>query len=105
MAKPPQPRASNTEIQQFLQKSRAISTVVQKQPRLLFAIDATASRQPRVRTLRAAICGMVNSPSPYTALPSRSRASCAAPSASARACTKSEARASKRMSTSELLAR
>ncbi len=46
MAKPPQRRASSTEIQQFLQKSRAISTVVQRQPRLLFAIDATASRQP-----------------------------------------------------------
>jgi hypothetical protein len=46
MAKPPSRRASSTEVAAFLQKSKAISQFVEKQPRLLFAIDATASRQP-----------------------------------------------------------
>ncbi len=46
MAKPPERRAGSTEVQRFLQKSRAISEVVSRQPRLMFAIDATASRQP-----------------------------------------------------------
>ncbi len=46
MAKPPSHRATSREIQQFLQKSRDITHFVEKQPRLLFAIDATASRQP-----------------------------------------------------------
>ena len=46
MAKPPSRRASTQEVTQFLQKSRAIGEIVQRQPRLLFAIDATASRQP-----------------------------------------------------------
>lgn len=46
MAKPPSKRSSSQEVTQFLQKSRAISEFVEKQPRLLFAIDATASRQP-----------------------------------------------------------
>ena len=46
MAKPPARRSSSQEIERFLQQSKTISTVVAKQPRLLFAIDATASRQP-----------------------------------------------------------
>ena len=46
MAKPPSPRSSSQDITRFLQKSRAITQFVEKQPRLLFAIDATASRQP-----------------------------------------------------------
>jgi hypothetical protein len=46
MAKPPSRRASSREIEQFIQKSRDITRFVEKQPRLLFAIDATASRQP-----------------------------------------------------------
>ncbi|MCB1704715.1 MAG: VWA domain-containing protein [Halioglobus sp.] len=46
MAKPPAERSSPQEIAQFLQKSRAISQVVERQPRLMFAVDATASRQP-----------------------------------------------------------
>lgn len=46
MAKPPSRRASSTEISQFLAKSKAISQFVEAQPRLLFAVDATASRQP-----------------------------------------------------------
>lgn len=46
MPKLPSRRSSAKEIDQFLQKSRSISTFVKKQPRLLFAIDATASRQP-----------------------------------------------------------
>ncbi len=46
MAKPPSRRSSSQEVQQFLQKSRDIALFVDKQPRLLFAIDATASRQP-----------------------------------------------------------
>jgi hypothetical protein len=46
MAKPPANRSSSREIEQFLQKSKAITQFVAKQPRLLFAVDATASRQP-----------------------------------------------------------
>lgn len=46
MAKPPSRRSSSTEITQFLAKSKAISQFVEAQPRLLFAVDATASRQP-----------------------------------------------------------
>ncbi len=46
MAKPPISRSSSQDIANFLQKSRAVTQLVEKQPRLLFAIDATASRQP-----------------------------------------------------------
>ena len=46
MAKPPVERSSPQEITKFLQKSRAISEFVEQQPRLMFAVDATASRQP-----------------------------------------------------------
>lgn len=46
MNKPPAKRSSPQEIQQFLERGKAISAFVEKQPRLLFAIDATASRQP-----------------------------------------------------------
>jgi hypothetical protein len=46
MAKPPSTRSSSRQIQRFLQQSRNISEFVAKQPRLMFAIDATASRQP-----------------------------------------------------------
>lgn len=46
MAKPPAPRSSSQDIAQFLQKSRAVAQFAQRQPRLLFAVDATASRQP-----------------------------------------------------------
>ncbi len=46
MAKLPTRRSSSGEIDSFLKKSRAITTFVARQPRLLFCIDATASRQP-----------------------------------------------------------
>ena len=46
MAKPPSRRSTSTEVEKFLQQSRNISTFVAKNPRLLFAVDATASRQP-----------------------------------------------------------
>jgi hypothetical protein len=46
MAKPPAERSSPQEIAQFLQKSRNIAAIVERQPRLMFAVDATASRQP-----------------------------------------------------------
>jgi hypothetical protein len=46
MAKPPSRRSSSTEIARFLQQSKSIAEFVERQPRLLFAIDATASRQP-----------------------------------------------------------
>jgi hypothetical protein len=46
MSKPPARRSSQQEIAQFLKKSSAITHFVQQQPRLLFAVDATASRQP-----------------------------------------------------------
>jgi hypothetical protein len=46
MPKPPARRSSPQEIAQFLQKSTTIASFVGQQPRLLFAMDATASRQP-----------------------------------------------------------
>ena len=46
MAKPPAKRSSSQDIDRFLQQSRNITQFVAKQPRLLFAVDATASRQP-----------------------------------------------------------
>jgi len=46
MPKPPSRRASAADITRFLDTSRAIGEQVARQPRLLFAIDATASRQP-----------------------------------------------------------
>jgi hypothetical protein len=45
MAKTPSTRSSRQEIQKFLQHSKAVSEFVKTQPRLMFAIDATASRQ------------------------------------------------------------
>ena len=44
-SKPPSTRSSRGQIDQFLQHSKAVSEFVEKQPRLIFAIDATASRQ------------------------------------------------------------
>ena len=46
MAKLPSRRSSSQEIQRFLQQSKTITQFVDRQPRLLFGIDATASRQP-----------------------------------------------------------
>ncbi|MEP5567820.1 MAG: VWA domain-containing protein [Halioglobus sp.] len=46
MARLPSRRSSRTEIDSFLSKSKNIATVREQQPRLFFAIDATASRQP-----------------------------------------------------------
>lgn len=46
MAKPPARRSSSSDIKAFLQQSRTITQFVDKQARLVFAIDATASRQP-----------------------------------------------------------
>lgn len=46
MAKLPSKRSSSQQIEQFLQQSRNITQLVSKQPRLLFSVDATASRQP-----------------------------------------------------------
>ena len=46
MAKPPARRSTSGDIAQFLKKSRDITEFVERQPRLIFAIDATASRQP-----------------------------------------------------------
>ncbi len=46
MAKPPSKRSSTGDINRFLQQSKSITSFVENQPRLLFAIDATASRQP-----------------------------------------------------------
>jgi hypothetical protein len=67
MAKPPARRASSQDIERFLQQSRSISEFVAQQPRLLFAVDATASRQPtwdrasRVQREMFAAAGAVNS--------------------------------------------
>jgi hypothetical protein len=46
MAKPPSTRSSHAQIEKFLEKSKSIATFVESRPRLLFAVDATASRQP-----------------------------------------------------------
>jgi len=46
VAKPPAQRSSPQDIAAFLHKTRAITQFVERQPRLLFAVDATASRQP-----------------------------------------------------------
>tara|TARA_R110001592_G_scaffold363371_1_gene685588 strand:+ start:207677 stop:208363 length:687 start_codon:yes stop_codon:yes gene_type:complete len=46
MPKPPARRSSAQDIDRFLQQSKTITEFVAKQPRLLFAMDATASRQP-----------------------------------------------------------
>ena len=46
MARLPSRRSSRKEIDSFLSKSKIIATVREQQPRLFFAIDATASRQP-----------------------------------------------------------
>jgi hypothetical protein len=46
MAKLPSRRSSSQDIDRFLKRSRDITLFNQQQPRLLFAIDATASRQP-----------------------------------------------------------
>lgn len=46
MPKPPARRSSAQDIDRFLQQRRNITEFVAKQPRLLFAMDATASRQP-----------------------------------------------------------
>lgn len=46
MAKLPSRRSSSGEIDKFLKKSRDISRFAHSQARLMFCIDATASRQP-----------------------------------------------------------
>lgn len=46
MARPPSRRASSSDISSFLGTSKAITAVSKRRPRLIFAIDATASRQP-----------------------------------------------------------
>ena len=46
MADPPSKNQRSGDVARFLQKQRAISRFVQRNPRLIFAIDATASRQP-----------------------------------------------------------
>ncbi len=52
MANPPTRRSSSSDIAQFLNKSRNITEFVERQPRLMFAVDATASRQPTWDTAR-----------------------------------------------------
>ena len=46
MAKPPQRRSSSGEIDKFLTRSKDLTQRVESGARLIFAIDATASRQP-----------------------------------------------------------
>jgi len=46
MPKPPANRSSAGDIQRFLKKKTDIVEFVSRTPRLMFAIDATASRQP-----------------------------------------------------------
>jgi hypothetical protein len=46
MAKPPAQNSSSQDIQAFLGTAKAVAVFAQRQPRLVFAIDATASREP-----------------------------------------------------------
>lgn len=46
MPKPPAEHSPSRDVAKFLHKSRAIAQFVERQPRLMFAVDATASRQP-----------------------------------------------------------
>ncbi len=46
MAQPPEKRSSSRDIAQFLAKTKTLGQFLDNQPRLIFAIDATASRQP-----------------------------------------------------------
>jgi hypothetical protein len=46
LAKPPQRRSSSGEIDKFLTRSQTLARRAESGARLLFAIDATASRQP-----------------------------------------------------------
>ncbi len=46
MSRPPAKTASGGEIARFLDKRRNLQTFAERSPRLLFAVDATASRQP-----------------------------------------------------------
>ncbi|QIB66427.1 VWA domain-containing protein [Kineobactrum salinum] len=46
MARSPARTATSGQVQAFLSKSRALTTFSDKHPRLIFAVDATASRQP-----------------------------------------------------------
>lgn len=46
MARPPSKTPQAGEVARFLQKQRAIRQFVDRSPRLMFAVDATASRQP-----------------------------------------------------------
>ncbi|TCO76145.1 VWA domain-containing protein [Chromatocurvus halotolerans] len=46
MARPPSKHSQAGEVARFLQKQRAIRQFVDRSPRLMFAVDATASRQP-----------------------------------------------------------
>ncbi len=50
MARLPTKRSTSSEITSFLKKTRDITAFNEQQPRLLFAIDATASRQPTWNT-------------------------------------------------------
>jgi hypothetical protein len=46
MSKTPALRSSSKDIERFLKQKKDITEYVGKQPRLIFAVDATASRQP-----------------------------------------------------------
>ncbi len=46
MPRPPAEKASAGDVQAFLQRARAIQQFSAGRPRLVFAVDATASRQP-----------------------------------------------------------
>ena len=68
MAKPPVSKASSKEIQAFLSKSKAVATFADKHPRLLFAIDATASREPTWAIARQLQADMFTSAGRITSL-------------------------------------
>jgi hypothetical protein len=46
MAKPPARTSSSQDIQAFLGTAKAVAVFAERHPRLVFAIDATASREP-----------------------------------------------------------
>lgn len=52
MSKAPSKTARPQEVQAFLNQHRAVASIASRQPRLLFAVDATASRQPTWKIAR-----------------------------------------------------
>ncbi len=68
MAKLPTRRSSSAAITGFIQRSKTITHFAERQARLIFAIDATASRQPTWDSACRQQASMFNATSEITAL-------------------------------------